>query len=249
MIIAIANQKGGVVKTVTTHNLGEALAEKGNRVLDIDLDSQGSLTIATGNEPDSFKTTICDVLKKRPEDIMKCIYNISDNLDLIPSIIDLATLEMELMSRTAREMVLARELNKIKDKYDYILIDCPPQLSILTLNALAAADKVIIPCKTDYLSYRGLEQLENTIADVKELINPNISIMGVIATLYEKVVKDHNEILNMLNEKYNVIGVIKKTAAATKGIYDGIPVVKRDPKSEIAREYVKIAEYIVKEGN
>lgn len=249
MIVAIANQKGGVVKTTSTLNLGTALANAGKRVLMGDLDSQGSLTISTGNEPDEYEFTICDILKKKPEDITKCIYNISDNLDIIPSIIDLASLEMELMSRTAREMVLARELSKIKDQYDYILIDCPPQLSILTLNALAAADKVIIPCKTDYLSYRGLEQLEGTINDVKELVNPNISIMGVIATLYEKVVKDHNEILNMLKQKYNVIGVIKKTALATKGIYDGVSVVQRDPKSEIAQEYIKIAEYIMKEGN
>lgn len=246
MIIAIANQKGGVVKTTSTYNLATALADAGNKTLMCDFDSQGSLTISTGNEPDEYKYTICDVLKKKPEDITDCIYNISENLDIIPSIIDLASLEMELMSRTSRETVLARELNKVKDRYDYILIDCPPQLSILTLNALAAADKVLIPCKTDYLSYRGLAQLEDTIEDVQELINPNISIMGVIATLYETVVKDHNEILNMLKEKYNVIGIIKKTAAATKGIYDGIPVVRREPRSEVAREYKKIAEYIMK---
>jgi chromosome partitioning protein len=246
MIIAVANQKGGVVKTTSTYNLSMALADAGNKTLMCDLDSQGSLTISTGNEPEEYKNTICDVLKKKPENISDCIYKISDNLDLIPSIIDLASLEMELMSRTSRETVLARELNKVKDQYDYILIDCPPQLSILTLNALAAADSVLIPCKTDYLSYRGLAQLEDTIEDVQELINPNISIMGVIATLYETVVKDHNEILNMLKEKYNVIGIIKKTAAATKGIYDGIPVIRKEPKSEIAKEYKKIAEYIMK---
>jgi chromosome partitioning protein len=246
MIIAIANQKGGVLKTTTTYNLSKALADAGKKVLMCDLDSQASLTISTGNEPDEYKHTICDILKKKPEEITDCIYKISDNLNLIPSIIDLASLEMELMSRTARETVLVRELNKVRDQYDFILIDCPPQLSILTLNALAAADKVLIPCKTDYLSYRGLEQLEGTIEDVQELINPNISLMGVIATLYETVVKDHNEILNMLKEKYNVIGITKKTAAATKGIYDGIPVVQREPKSEIAREYRKIADYILK---
>ena len=165
---------------------------------------------------------------------------------MIPSIIDLASLEMELMSRTARESVLSRALEKAN--YDYILIDCPPQLSILTLNALAAANAVIIPCKTDYLSYRGLEQLENTIDEVQDLVNPDLHIYGVIATLYEMVVKDHNEILEMLKKKYNVIGTTKKTALATKGIYDGKCVVERDPKSEIAKEYVKIANTIM-EGN
>ena len=246
MIFAVANQKGGVLKTTTTYNVYKALADAGKRVLMVDLDSQASLTISTGHEPSEYQYTICDILKKRPENVERCIYNVSENLDMIPSIIDLASLEMELMSRTARESVLSRALEKAN--YDYILIDCPPQLSILTLNALAAANAVIIPCKTDYLSYRGLEQLENTIDEVQDLVNPDLHIYGVIATLYEMVVKDHNEILEMLKKKYNVIGTTKKTALATKGIYDGKCVVERDPKSEIAKEYVKIANTIM-EGN
>ena len=246
MIFAVANQKGGVLKTTTTYNVSKALANAGKRVLMVDLDSQASLTISTGHEPSEYQYTICDILKKRPESVDRCIYNVSENLDMIPSIIDLASLEMELMSRTARESVLSRALEK--DNYDFILIDCPPQLSILTLNALAAANAVIIPCKTDYLSYRGLEQLENTIDEVQDLVNPDLHIYGVVATLYEMVVKDHNEILEMLKKKYNVIGTTKKTALATKGIYDGKCVVERDPKSEIAKEYVKIAN-IIMEGN
>ena len=238
MIFAVANQKGGVLKTTTTYNVSKALANAGKRVLMVDLDSQASLTISTGHEPSEYQYTICDILKKRPESVDRCIYNVSENLDMIPSIIDLASLEMELMSRTARESVLSRALEKAN--YDFILIDCPPQLSILTLNALAAANAVIIPCKTDYLSYRGLEQLD--------LVNPDLHIYGVVATLYEMVVKDHNEILEMLKKKYNVIGTTKKTALATKGIYDGKCVVERDPKSEIAKEYVKIAN-IIMEGN
>ena len=145
----------------------------------VDLDSQASLTISTGHEPSEYQYTICDILKKRPESVDRCIYNVSENLDMIPSIIDLASLEMELMSRTARESVLSRALEKAN--YDFILIDCPPQLSILTLNALAAANAVIIPCKTDYLSYRGLEQLENTIDEVQDLVNPDLHIYGVVA--------------------------------------------------------------------
>lgn len=211
-----------------------------------DLDSQASLTISTGHEPDEYEHTICEILMKKPEPIEQCIYTIGPNFDLMPSIIDLASLEMELMSRTARESILSRALKEVEDKYDYILIDCPPQLSILTINALAAADQVIIPCKTDYLSYRGLQYLENTILDVKELINPKIKVMGIIATLFEKNVKDHNEILRHLQENYNVLGVTKKTAAATKGIYDGVPVVDRFPNSDISQEYIKIADYIIK---
>lgn len=245
MIIAIANQKGGVLKTTTTYNLAKSMADTGKKVLMCDLDSQASLTISTGHEPDEYEHNICSILQKKPQKAENCIYSISNNLNLIPSIIDLAALEMELMSRTARETILKREFESIKNLYDYILIDCPPQLSILTINALAAADQVLIPCKTDYLSYRGLDQLESTIADVKGLINPDIQVLGVIATLYEVVVKDHNEILSLLRDKYNVIGITKKTAAAMKGIYDGIPVVEKEPKSEIAKEYKKIAEYIM----
>lgn len=147
MIIAISNQKGGVGKTTTTHNLGVELAANNKRVLEVDADGQSSLTISFGKEPFDFEHSICDILKRDPIGIEECIYNIKDNLDIIPSNLFLASMELELTGRTAREQVLARALKKVEANYDYILIDCPPQLSILTLNALAAADKVLIPCQ------------------------------------------------------------------------------------------------------
>ncbi len=246
-VIAIANQKGGVAKTTTTHNLGVALAAKGKRVLLIDLDSQASLTISVGLEPLEVKRTIVDVLRKDGVPVSECIEQISDQLHIVTSIIDLAPMEMELLSRASREKILDRALRLVRGEYDFILVDCPPQLSILTINALSCADGVIIPVKTDYLAYRGLTQLQDSIQEIQELINPELRVLGVIATLYEKRVADDNEILAALKKEYNLLGVIKRLAVAKKGIYDGLAVVEQTPGSEISIEYNKIADMIIAE--
>lgn len=248
-VIAIANQKGGVAKTTTTHNLGVALAAKGKRVLLIDLDSQASLTISVGLEPLEMKRTIVDALKKDGPPICACIERVRDRLDIVTSIIDLAPMEMELLSRASRERILDRALRPVRDAYDFILVDCPPQLSILTLNALSCADGVIIPVKTDYLAYRGLTQLQDSIQEVQERINPKLKILGVIATLYEKRVADDNEILAALKKEYRLLGVIKRLAVAKKGIYDGLAVVEQTPGSEISIEYNRIADSIITEND
>lgn len=245
-VIAIANQKGGVAKTTTTHNLGVALAAKGKRVLLIDLDSQASLTISVGLEPLEMRRTIVDVLKKDGLPIGECVEQISERLHIVPSIIDLAPMEMELLSRASRERILDRALKPVRKDYDFILVDCPPQLSILTINALSCADGVIIPVKTDYLAYRGLTQLQDSIQEIQELINQDLKVLGVIATFYEKRVSDDNEILAALRRKCNVLGVIKRLAVAKKGVYDGLAVVEQTPGSEISIEYNAIADMIIK---
>lgn len=242
-IIAIANHKGGVLKTTTTHNLGAGLAKRGNRVLLIDLDPQASLSISMGKEPMELEVNIYNIFSGDLS-AEKCICPVEENLDLIPSNTELAVLEMQLFSRTARETILARAMQKVKGLYDYILIDCPPQLSILAINGLSMADAVIIPSKTDYISYRPIEQLMGTIEEIRRLINPQIYVMGVIASLYEKQVSEHKEVLEVMKENYNVIGIVKKTAEATKGIYSGQAVISWNPKAEIARQYQEIVSYI-----
>ena len=244
-VIAIANQKGGVAKTTTTHNLGVALAAAGKRVLLIDLDSQASLTISVGLEPLKVQRTIVDVLKKDGAAVSECIQQLREGLHIVTSIIDLAPMEMEMLSRASREKILDRALKPVREDYDFILIDCPPQLSILTINALSCADGVLIPVKTDYLAYRGLTQLQDSIQEIQELINPDLKVIGVLATLYDTRVTDDREILGLLQKEYNLLGVVKRLAVAKKGIYDGLAVVEQAPNSEIAVEYRAVAEMII----
>ncbi|SFS07844.1 ParA family protein [Anaeromicropila populeti] len=247
-IIALANQKGGVAKTTSTHNIGVGLAEQGKKVLLIDLDSQASLTISVGIEPLDIEKNIVNVLDKTKCEVSECIQKIRENLHIITSTIDLASLEMEMLSRASREKILDRALEPIKGEYDFILVDCPPQLSILTINALSCADGVIIPTKTDYLSYRGIELLMDTISEIRELINPRLEVLGTIATLYNMRSNDDKDILNGLKSKYNVMGVVKMLVSAKKGIYDGLSVVEKEPNNDISIEYIKIADMLIKEN-
>ena len=249
-VIAITNQKGGVAKTTTAHNLGVALSMLGKKVLMIDLDSQASLTICAGIEPqDTAENSIVSVLKDEKENVKNikdCIHKTNnENLYIVPSIIDLADLEWRMFARTSREKILARAIEPIRKNYDFIIIDCPPQLSILTINALSCADGILIPVKTDYLAFRGVKDLENTIKDVREYINPNIQIYGVIATLFEKRSKDDTEVLTMLCREYKVIGIVKKMVLAKKGVYDGMAVVELAPNTDIATAYMDVAKMIV----
>lgn len=247
-IIAFANAKGGVAKTTSTYNVGVSLAKKGHKTLMIDFDSQASLTISAGLEPYEYEDTIVSVLKKNGKLISECKQEMQQNLDIVTSRIELARLETEMIGRTMRETILKRAVDQIQDQYDYILIDCPPQLSVLTINVLSCSDFVIVPVKTDYLAYRGLEQLFDTIEEIKAEVNSKLNVLGVIATLHEKRVKDDVEILKALQEKHNVIGIVKKMAIAKKGVYDGLSVIEQSPKNEVAAEYDKVSDYIIQNG-
>ena len=244
-VLAVANQKGGVAKTTSTFNVGTGLAQRGYKVLMIDLDPQASLTVYAGLEPYEREKSIVDVLRNNKVDMQDVIMNVRENLDIITSRIELAAIEYELLGKAARERILFRAIASIRDNYDYIVIDCPPQLSTLTINGLACADEVVIPCKTDYLAYRGLKQLIETIDTVRDYFNPDIKIAGLLATMFESRAKDDNDILAVLQEEYHVLGVIKRTTQAKKGMYDGLSTVEFSPNSNLAQEYERVIDVLI----
>lgn len=245
-IIALANQKGGVAKTTSTYNLAACKAMEGKKVLMVDLDPQGSLTISAGAEPGTTEFSTCHLFDGKTDPI-DCAYKVEAMPDqylyLIPSDIDLAEVEMQIIGKAAREKILKKALRAFEEYFDYIFIDCPPQLSILTTNALVAASDVIIPCKTEYLSYRGLRALMKTIDDIAgdEDLNPDLKLGGIIATLFEVVVNDQKDVLELLQEKAEVIGVIKKSADAYRSVVDGTPVVVSNKGSDVAKAYMEIS--------
>jgi chromosome partitioning protein len=201
-IYAIAQQKGGVGKTTTVINLGSALADHGKRVLLVDLDPQGALTAGVGENPPAISQTIYDVLRNSNTSISEVIRKTSMNADLVPANIDLAAAEIELTSEPGRERILAEKLRPIADQYDFVLIDCPPSLGLLTLNALTAATDVLIPVQTQYFALRGLDLLFTTIGKVKSRINPELQIRGILPTMVDGRTIHTREVLEELRNTY-----------------------------------------------
>ena len=244
-VIAFANQKGGVAKTTTTLNLGVALTEKGKRVMLIDLDPQGNLTMSQGWNPDEIERSMFDVLvHKLP--ITEIIRN--SELDVAVSSIDLAGAELALSSMIGRERALEKALLPVKENYDYILIDTPPSLGLLTINALVAAHGVIVPVQCEYLSLRGLVQLENTLSMIRENLNPHVEIQGILPTMFDKRLLHSREAVEILKENFGDLVLntkIRKTVRYAEASVKVMSVLKYDPSGEAASMYRDLAKEVL----
>ncbi len=243
-VIALANQKGGVAKTTTTLNLGVAFREMGYRVLLVDLDPQGNLTMSQGMNPDAIERSMFDVLvHKIPiSDVIEQI-----EIDLAVSSIDLAGAELALSSMIGRERSLDKALVEVRDKYDFILIDTPPSLGLLTINAFVAATGVIVPVQCEYLSLRGLVQLENTLAMVRENLNPHVGVEGIVATMYDGRTLHSREAIEILEENFGDLVYrtrIRKTVRYAEAPVKGTSVLKYDPTGSAAEAYRELAKEV-----
>jgi chromosome partitioning protein len=244
-VIAFANQKGGVAKTTSTLNLAVAFSERGLNVLVVDLDPQGNLTMSQGLNPDTIERSMFDVLVHRLP-ITEVIQR--REIDLAVSSIDLAGAELALSSMIGRERALDKALLAVRETYDYILIDTPPSLGLLTINAFVASDGVIVPVQCEYLSLRGLVQLENTLSMVRENLNPRVEIQGILPTMYDKRTLHSREAIDILQENFGDLVFntrIRKTIRYAEAPVKGASVLKYDPKGEAAGYYRDLAKEVL----
>jgi len=256
-IIAIANQKGGVGKTTTTSNLGIGLAKQGNRVLLIDADSQGSLTASLCYlwEPDSLEKTLATelegIINEEEIDPKEAIWHHREGVDILPGNIELAGVEVSLVNVMSRERILGEYINLIKNDYDYILIDCMPSLGMITINALACADSVLIPVQAAYLPVKGLQQLFKTISKVQRQINPELKIEGVLLTMVDTRTNYAKEVCELVRDTYGekikiFSNVIPMSVRAAEISAEGTSIFVHDPKGKVAAAYHALAEEVLK---
>src|SRR5215467_1902403 len=244
-VIALANQKGGVAKTTSTLNLAVAFAEEGNRVLAIDLDPQGNLTMSQGLNPDTIERSMYDVLVHRLP-IEQIIHH--GEIDLAVASIDLAGAELALSAMIGRERSLEKALQPVLDRYDFVVIDTPPSLGLLTINALVASNGVIVPVQCEYLSLRGLVQLENTLSMIRENLNPNVGIQGILATMFDRRLLHSREAVEILKENFGDLVLntkIRKTVRYAEAPVKGQSINKYDPTGEAAGMYRDLAKEVL----
>lgn len=250
-IIAVANQKGGVGKTTTTINLSACLAEQGHKVLVIDVDPQGNTTSGLGIDKNNTENTVYELMLGEAS-IDDCIYkSVMDDLDVIPSNVNLAGAEIDLIDIDDREYILKKIVNSLKEKYDFILLDCPPSLSMLTVNAMTAANTVLVPIQCEYYALEGLSQLIRTINLVKQKLNPKLEIEGVVFTMYDARTNLSLQVVE--NVKANLKQTVYKTIIPrnirlAEAPSHGLPINLYDSKSAGAESYRLLAEEVIHRG-
>ena len=248
-IIAIANQKGGVGKTTTSINLSASLASKGKKILLIDADPQGNTTSGYGVDKNNLDETIYELILGECS-IMDCVIDdVIPKVSIIPSNVNLAAAEIELIGVEKKEFILKNEVDYIKDQYDFIIIDCPPSLNMLTLNAMTTADSVLVPIQCEYYALEGLSQLIHTINLVKERLNPNLEMEGVVFTMYDSRTNLSMQVVENVkqNLKQNIYNtLIPRNIRLAEAPSYGMPINMYDSKSAGADAYIQLAEEVIK---